>query len=148
MLNRLRQNTRNEVKIHEGDPAGETEVDAKLVQLARSLKAKLFTNDYNLAKIAELQSVQCVNLHELARSLRTTLLPGEVVSLRIVREGRDKGQGVGYLPDGTMVVVNNGQSAIGRQVDVQIQSSLQTGAGVIVFADLKEPPHTESTAAS
>lgn len=137
MLNRIQQNNRNEVKIHDGDFAEEKEVDAKLVRLARNLKAKLFTNDYNLAKIAELQSVSCVNLHELSKSMRSVLLPGEVVNLRIAREGRDKGQGVGYLPDGTMVVVNQAQSMVGQQVDAQVQSSLQTGAGIIVFAELR-----------
>ncbi len=140
MLNRLQRNARNEVKIHDGDFADEKEVDAKLIRLARNLGAKLFTNDYNLAKVAELQNVNCVNLHELAKSMRVILLPGEVMSLRIVREGRDKGQGIGYLPDGTMVVVNHAQNHIGQQVDVQIQSSLQTGAGVIVFADLRQTP--------
>jgi uncharacterized protein YacL len=98
MLNRIQHNSRNEVKIHDGDFPDEKEVDAKLVRLARNLRAKLFTNDYNLAKVAELQSVNCVNLHEMSRSLRTVLLPGEVISLRLVREGRDKGQAVGYLP--------------------------------------------------
>ena len=139
ILNRIQQNPRNEVKIHDGDFPDEPGVDAKLVRLARILGAKLFTNDYNLAKIAELQSVNCVNLHELAKSLRTVLLPGEVLSLRIAREGRDKGQGVGYLPDGTMVVVNNARNLVGQQVDAQVQSTLQTGAGVIVFADLRSP---------
>lgn len=139
MLNRLQRNPRNEVKIHDGDFPDEKEVDAKLIRLARNLKAKLFTNDYNLGKIAELQSVNYVNLHELAKSMRAILLPGESFSLRIVREGKDKGQGVGYMPDGTMVVVNHGQSAVGQQVDVQVQSLLQTGAGIIVFADLKQP---------
>jgi uncharacterized protein YacL len=142
MLNRIQRNQKNEVKIHDGDFPEETGVDAKLTRLARNLHAKLFTNDYNLAKIAELQSVNCVNLHELAKSMRMTLLPGEVFSLRIAREGRDKGQGVGYLPDGTMVVVNNAQTMIGQTVDIQVQSSLQTGAGVIVFAELKTPPAT------
>ena len=137
ILNRIQRNTRNEVKIHEGDFPEEKEVDAKLVRLTRNLGAKLFTNDYNLGKIAELQSVNYVNLHELAKSLRVILLPGEMLSLRVVREGRDKGQGVGYLPDGTMVVVNNAQSLVGQQVDAQVQSLLQTGAGVIVFADLR-----------
>src|SRR2546425_8880823 len=139
MLNRIQRNTRNEVRIHEGDFPDEKEVDAKLIRLARHLTAKLYTNDYNLGKIAELQSVNYVNLHEVAKSLRVVLLPGETFSLRIVREGKDKGQGVGYLPDGTMVVVNNAQSAIGQQVDVQVQSLLQTGAGIIVFADYKQP---------
>jgi uncharacterized protein YacL len=138
-LNRIQRNTRNEVKIHDGDFPDEPEVDAKLVRLARNLRAKLYTNDYNLGKIAELQSVNYVNLHDLAKTMRTSLLPGEAVSLRIVREGKDKGQGVGYLPDGTMVVVNHAQPCVGQQVEAEVQSSLQTGAGVIVFADLKQP---------
>jgi uncharacterized protein YacL len=138
MLNRIQRNLHQEVKIHDGDFPDEPEVDTKLVRLARNLNAKLFTNDYNLGKIAELQSVNHVNLHDLAKSMRVVLLPGEILSLRIVREGKDKGQGVGYLADGTMVVVNNAHSAIGQQVEVQVQSLLQTGAGVIVFADLKQ----------
>jgi uncharacterized protein YacL len=138
VLNRIQRNTRNEVKIHDGDFPDEPEVDAKLVRLARNLRAKLYTNDYNLGKIAELQKVNLVNLHDLAKSLRTVLLPGEMISLRIVREGKDKGQGVGYLPDGTMVVVNNAVSAVGQQVDAQVHSQVQTGAGVIVFADMKQ----------
>ncbi len=138
MLNRIQRNLRNEVKIHDGDFPDEKEVDAKLVRLARNLGAKLFTNDFNLGKIAELQSVNYVNLHEMAKSMRTVLLPGEMMSLRLVREGKDKGQAVGYLPDGTMVVVNNAQSFIGQTVDVQVQSLLQTGAGIIVFAELKQ----------
>ncbi|HXU75289.1 MAG TPA: PIN domain-containing protein [Methylomirabilota bacterium] len=138
ILNRIQRNTKNEVKIHDGDFPDEQEVDSKLIRLARNLGAKLYTNDYNLGKIAELQSVNHVNLHELAKSMRVVLLPGEMLSLRIVREGKDKGQGVGYLPDGTMVVVNNAQSAVGQQVEAQVQSLLQTGAGIIVFADMKQ----------
>jgi uncharacterized protein YacL len=138
MLNRIQRNSRIEVKIHDGDFPDEPEVDTKLVRLARNLGAKLFTNDYNLGKIAELQSVKHVNLHDLAKSMRTVLLPGEMLSLRVVREGKDKGQGVGYLPDGTMVVVNHGHDFIGQQVEAQVQSVLQTGAGIIVFADLKQ----------
>ena len=137
MLNRIQRNGRLEVKIHDGDFPEEKEVDAKLVRLARNLGARLYTNDYNLSKIAELQSVSYVNLHEVAKALKTILLPGERLNLRLVREGKDKGQGVGYLPDGTMVVVNNAQSLVGQQVEVQVQSLLQTGAGVIVFADLR-----------
>jgi len=138
MLNRIQHNPRNEVKIHEGDFPEENDVDAKLVHLARILGAKLYTNDFNLGKVAELQSVKYVNLHDVAKSMRTILIPGEQLSLRLVREGKDKGQGVGYLPDGTMVVVNNAQAAVGHQVEVQVQSLLQTGAGVIVFADLRQ----------
>ncbi len=136
MLTRLQQNKRNEVKIHDADFPEETEVDAKLVRLSKVLGAKLYTNDYNLGKVAELQSVSYVNLNELANALKPVTLPGEVFSLRVVREGQDKGQGVGYLNDGTMVVINNAQSMIGQQVTVKVISLLQTGAGVIIFADL------------
>src|SRR3989442_2220103 len=102
MLNRIQRNTRNEVRIHDGDFPDEPEVDTKLIRLARNLRAKLYTNDYNLGKIAELQSVNYVNLHEVAKSLRVVLLPGEMLNLRIGRVGKDKGQGWGYLSPGTM----------------------------------------------
>ena len=137
VLERIRKNPHNEVKIHEADVPDEKEVDAKLVVVARTLGAKLFTNDHNLGKIAELQSVRCVNVNELSKSLKPTLLPGETLSLKVVREGKEKGQGVGYLNDGTMVVVKGGQASIGQQVEVLVQSLHQTGAGVIVFAELK-----------
>ncbi|NOS71052.1 MAG: TRAM domain-containing protein [Verrucomicrobia bacterium] len=137
MLTRIQRNNRNEVKIHDGDFPEEKEVDTKLVHLARNLNAKLFTNDYNLNQLAALQNVTHVNLHDLAKCLKPTLLAGDQLSIKLVREGKDKGQGVGYLPDGTMVVVNNGQTRIGQQVDVQVTQLLQTGAGVIVFSDLR-----------
>jgi uncharacterized protein YacL len=140
MLNRIQRNTSMEVRIHDGDFPEEKEVDAKLVRLARNLNARLYTNDYNLAKVAELQQVSCLNLHEVAKCLKVILLPGEMLQLKIVREGKDKGQGIGYLPDGTMVVVTNGQASIGQQVEVQVQSLLQTGAGVIVFAEVRPEP--------
>jgi uncharacterized protein YacL len=144
MLNRIQRNPRNEVKIHDGDFPDETGVDPKLVRLARNLGAKLFTNDYNLGKIAELQKVPFVNMHDLAKSMKSILLPGETLTLRVVREGKDKGQGVGYLPDGTMVVINNGQPYIGQQVEVQVQSLLQTGAGIIVFSDFRSVEATSN----
>lgn len=137
VLSRLQRNTRNEVKIHEADFPDEKEVDTKLIQLARMLNAKLFTNDYNLGKIAELQSVKHINLNELGNALKPVVLPGEILNLKIVREGKDKGQGIGYLNDGTMVVVNQAQELVGQQVEAQVQSLLQTGAGVIIFAALK-----------
>ncbi|HEV2693718.1 MAG TPA: PIN domain-containing protein [Verrucomicrobiae bacterium] len=137
MLNRLQHNTRLEVRIHDGDFPEEKGVDAKLVRLARNLNAKLFTNDTNLAKVAGLQSVECVNLHEISHLMKAAMIPGEVVHIKIVREGRDKGQGIGYLPDGTMVIVNNGQPHIGQQVEAQVQSTVQTGAGVLVFAETR-----------
>jgi uncharacterized protein YacL len=137
MLTRIQRNNRNEVKIHEADFPDETEVDAKLVVLAKVLQAKLFTNDYNLGKIAELQSVRYVNIHELASALKPVLLPGESFSVKIVREGREKGQGVGYLSDGTMVVVNQAARFVGQQIEVAVLSLLQSTTGTIVFADLK-----------
>jgi uncharacterized protein YacL len=137
VLNRIRQNARTEVRVHEMDFPGEKEVDAKLLKLATALDAKLFTNDFNLGKIAELQGVPYVNLNDLAAALKPAVLPGEQFALRIVREGKDRGQGVGYLSDGTMVVVNGASGLIAQQVNVQVQSLLQTGAGVIVFAELK-----------
>ena len=136
-LSRIQRNNLNEVKVHEADIPEETEVDAKLVRLTRALDAKLFTNDYNLGKVAELQSVRYMKINELAKSMRPTTLPGDSFNLKIVREGKDKGQGVGYLNDGTMVVVNQAQSLIGQQVEVQVQSLVRTGAGVIIFADVK-----------
>jgi len=138
MLHRLQHNTKIEVRIHDGDFPEEKGVDAKLVRLARNLNAKLFTNDSNLAKVAGLQSVLCVNLHEISHLMKTALIPGESIQLKIVREGRDKGQGIGYLPDGTMVVVNNGQSHVGHIVETRVLSTVQTGAGVLVFAEIRE----------
>ena len=137
MLNRIQRNTTMEVRIHDGDFPEEKDVDAKLVRLARNLNARLYTNDYNLAKVAELQQVNCLNLHEVAKCLKVILLPGEILQLKIAREGKDKGQGIGYLPDGTMVVITNGQPHIGQQIEVQVQSLLQTGAGIIVFAEVR-----------
>jgi uncharacterized protein YacL len=137
MLNRLQQNTKMEVRIHDGDFPEEPNVDAKLVRLARNLNAKLFTSDSNLAKVAGLQNVITVNLREVALLMKAALVPGETVHLKLVREGRDKGQGIGYLPDGTMVIITNGQTLVGQQVEAQVQSTVQTGAGVLVFAEVK-----------
>jgi uncharacterized protein YacL len=137
ILNRIRQNPRSEVRIHEMNFPEEKEVDAKLLKLTRVLEGKLYTNDFNLGKIAELQAVPHVNLNDLAAALKPAVLPGDVFSLRVVREGKDKGQGIGYLNDGTMVVINGAQSVIGQQAQVQVQSLLQTGAGIIIFAELR-----------
>lgn len=137
VLSRLQRNKRNEVKVHEADFPEVPDVDTKLIQLSRLLGAKLYTNDYNLGKIAELQSIIHVNLHELSNALKPVVLPGEILNLKIVREGKDKGQGIAYLHDGTMVVVNQAQELIGQQVSAEVQSLHQTGAGVIIFAALK-----------
>jgi uncharacterized protein YacL len=137
MLSRIQRNPRGEVKIHEGDIPEETEIDAKLVHLGRALDAKVVTCDYNLSRVAGLQGVKYLNISEVVSTMRPVILPGEVFRLRITREGRDKGQGVGNLPDGTMVIVNGAVTLIGQQVEVEVINVLQTGAGFIVFADLK-----------
>lgn len=142
MLARLQRNKANEVKIHDAEVPEETETDAKLIRLAKSLHACLYTNDHNLGKVAELQSVKHVNLNELAAALKPVILPGEVFTLKIVREGKDKGQGVGYLSDGTLVVVNNAQKFIGHSIEVQVMSLLQSATGTMAFADAKVTPST------
>ncbi len=137
ILMRIRHNPRCEVRFHDMDFPEEREVDAKLLKITRALDAKLYTVDFNLGKIAEIQSIPYINLSELAALLKPTVLPGDTLDLRITREGREKGQGVAYLSDGTMVVVSGAQHLVGRQVQALVQSLHQTGAGVIVFADLK-----------
>ena len=137
MLQRLQQNKFVEVRIHDADFPDEKEVDAKLLRITRAIDARLFTTDYNLTKIAELQSIPCVNITLLATSLKPVILPGDVLHLKLVREGREKGQAIGYLPDGTMVVVGQGNTFLGQSVEVQVTSLLQTGAGVIIFSELK-----------
>ena len=144
MLARLQRNKANEVKIHDAEVPEETETDAKLIRLAKTLHACLYTNDHNLGKVAELQSVKYVNLNELAAALKPVILPGEVFTLKIVREGKDKGQGVGYLSDGTLIVVNNAQKFIGHSIEVQVISLLQSATGTMAFADPKVTPGTAS----
>lgn len=117
-----------------------TPVDTKLVQVARLLGASLLTNDANLCSIARLQGVHALNLHELARALRPSVEPGRLLDLALVKEGRDGHQAVGYLTDGTMIVVNHARSQIGQTVQVVVTSSLQTSAGRLFFAELKQAP--------
>lgn len=139
VLMHIRHSPRVEVRIHELDFPGEREVDTKLLKICRALDARLYTTDYNLGKVAEIEGVPHTNLSELAALLKPTVLPGDPLTLKITREGRERGQGVAYLSDGTMVVVNGGAGLIGHQVEAQVQSLHQTGAGVIVFAEIKPP---------
>jgi uncharacterized protein YacL len=141
-LSRIQKIPNLELKFHEGDFPDEPTVDGKLLRLAKATGARLYTTDFNLGKVAELQAVPFMNLMALSNAMKTVMLPGETVQLRLVREGKDKGQGVGYLNDGTMVVVNHAAPMIGQQVEVQVQSTLQTGAGVIIFADLRRSNDT------
>jgi len=136
VLKSLQKNTSVEVKIHENDVPEIKEVDGKLVQLARMLNAEILTNDYNLNRIAELQHVKVLNLNELAKALRPVVLPGEKLTVQLVREGRGAEQALAYLDDGTMIVVHRARQLMGRSTEVVISSVLQTAAGRMAFAEL------------
>ena len=136
VLQALQRNPHVEVKIHEEDVPANKAVDEKLVYLAKVLRAEILTNDYNLSRIAELQLVKVLNLHELAKALRPVVLPGEKLTVKLVKEGREPEQAVAYLADGTMIVVNRARRQIGQDVEVQIESVLQTSAGRMAFAEL------------
>lgn len=138
ILGKIQKDTDIDVKIHNEDFPEIKEVDSKLVRLAKVLGAKIFTNDYNLNKVAEIQGVKVLNVNELANSLRPVVLPGEMLEVRLVREGKEYNQGVGYLEDGTMVVVDNGRRFIGQNLQVVVGSVLQTAAGRMIFAKLPE----------
>jgi uncharacterized protein YacL len=121
------------VQIVETDFPEIREVDLKLIELARRLDGKIVTNDFNLNKVAQLRGVHVLNINELANSLKPVVLPGELMRVFILKEGKEPGQGVGYLDDGTMVVVDQGKRAIGRTIDVAVTSVLQTTAGKMIF---------------
>ena len=139
ILNQLRQVRHIELTIHEtvNDDA-DVGTDARLVRAAKVLKARLLTNDYALAQIARLQQVPVLNLADLARALRPTLVAGDELDLHLVKEGREAHQAVGYLPDGTMIVVNHARGHLGKTRTVVVASALQTAAGRLIFAELKD----------
>jgi len=138
VLNRLQKNMHLTIKIHEEDFSEIKDVDAKIVKLAKLLNAKVFTNDFNLNKIAELQGVAVLNINDLANSLKPVVLPGEEMTVKITKEGKEYNQGVAYLDDGTMVVVENGRRFIGQTSGVIVTSVLQTSAGRMIFANRAE----------
>jgi uncharacterized protein YacL len=138
ILGKLQKNPNIDIKIHNEDFQDLKEVDAKIVKLAKVLGAKVFTNDFNLNKIAEIQGVNVLNVNELATSLRPVVLPGEMLDTRLIKEGKEYNQGVGYLEDGTMIVVDNGRRLIGQNVRVIVGSVLQTAAGRMIFGKLPE----------
>jgi uncharacterized protein YacL len=144
MLKRMQNNSRLELQIHEAnlpELRGVHKVDERLVALGKVLGARVVTNDYNLNKIAQLQGVEVINLNELANALKSVALPGEMISVRLVKPGDQVGQGVGYLEDGTMVVVEQGRSHIGHEVTLTVTSVLQTPAGRMIFGrvESREP---------
>jgi len=139
ILNRMQKQEGIFIKICEGlSPDDSLEVDSKLVKLAQKLKGKILTNDYNLNKIAELQGVGVLNINELANAVKAIVLPGEEILISIVKEGKEPGQGVAYLEDGTMIVVDGGRRFIGELMPIIVTSVLQTAAGRMIFAKHKE----------
>jgi uncharacterized protein YacL len=128
------------VQIVETDFPEVREVDLKLIELARRMSGKIVTNDFNLNKVAQLRGVEVLNINELANSLKPVVLPGEVMRVFMLKEGKESGQGVGYLDDGTMVVVDQGKRALGKTIEVTVTSVLQTTAGKMIFCRWPEAP--------
>lgn len=135
ILNKLRSSELVDLKIHDHEPAelAGQPVDMKLVLLAKSLGGKIVTGDYALNKVARIHNVPVINLNDIANSLKPVFLPGETLEVRVVKAGESPGQGVGYLDDGTMVVVEGGRDFIGRSVKISVTSVLQTSAGRMIF---------------
>ncbi|HEX8033746.1 MAG TPA: PIN domain-containing protein [Ktedonobacterales bacterium] len=138
ILQRLQKDSPVPVEISDADAEGIQEVDAKLVKLARQWRCAIITNDFNLNRVAELQGVKVLNINELAHAVKPILLPGEEMSIKIMQDGKELGQGVGYLDDGTMIVVEGGKQHIGSTVDVTVTRVLQTVAGRMIFAHPKQ----------
>lgn len=134
ILRRLQDESVSPVRITDMDVEGVHEVDDKLVLLAKQLRCAIVTNDYNLNRVAELQGVPVLNINELANAVKTVYLPGESFKVSIIQEGKETDQGVGYLDDGTMVVIENGRRHIGSTIDVNVTKVLQTAAGRMIFA--------------
>ena len=134
ILNRLQKDPSISFRISDLDVEGIRAVDDKLVVLAKQLNSQILTNDYNLNRVAELQGVSVLNINELANAVKTVFLPGETPEVSVIQEGKESGQGVGYLDDGTMVVVEEGKDFIDRQIPVTVTKVLQTAAGRMIFA--------------
>jgi len=144
MLQRLRNNSKLDIQIVETDFPAVKEVDLKLIELGKQLDAVIVTNDFNLNKVAQLRGVAVLNINELANALKPVVLPGEAMRVFILKEGKEYNQGVAYLDDGTMVVVDNARRLIGKTTDISVTSVLQTTAGKMIFGRLWEEKHDES----
>ncbi|CAN5384330.1 TRAM domain-containing protein [soil metagenome] len=151
ILKRLQTNPKIELQMHEGNigstPGEKIRVDERLVLFAKGLGARVVTNDFNLNKVAQLQGVDVINLNELANSLKTVALPGEYMNVKVVKGGDQPLQGVGYLEDGTMVVVEQGKNAVGTDVSIVVTSVLQTPAGRMIFGRIEAKPSSTTHAA-
>jgi uncharacterized protein YacL len=137
ILARLQKDGLTPVEIVADDPVEAGDVDSKLVALARARKAAILTNDFNLNRIADLQSIRVLNVNSLANALKPALLPGDTIRIKVITEGKEAGQGVGYLDDGTMIVVEGGSKLVGRELDVLVTRVLQTVMGRMVFAQVR-----------
>lgn len=137
VLNRIQKELSISVEIIEKDFPEMTEVDTKLLKLAQLMGGKVVTNDYNLNKIAEFQGVSVLNINELANAVKPVVLPGEEMVVQVIKDGKESGQGVAYLDDGTMIVVDGGRRFIGETIEVVVTSVLQTAAGRMIFAKPK-----------
>ena len=144
VLHHIQKQAIVDVRIVDRDYPAVKEVDSKLIELAKEVRGKIITNDSNLNKVAELQGIQVLNINELANSIKPVVLPGEEINVKILKEGKEMGQGVAYLDDGTMIVVDNGRKQMGKTIDVIVTSVLQTPAGRMIFARLKEEANRES----
>jgi len=138
MLNRLQKETTVPIEITDADVEDVAEVDGKLVKMARTLHCPIITNDFNLNRVAELQGVKVLNINELANAVKPVLLPGEDIFIKIMQDGKELGQGVGYLDDGTMIVVEGGRQYMGTTIEVTVTRVLQTVAGRMIFAHPKQ----------
>ncbi|ANB61272.1 uncharacterized protein YacL [Anoxybacillus voinovskiensis] len=137
ILNRIQKELEMKVEIYEGDFDDIQEVDSKLVKLAKLTSGVVVTNDFNLNKVCELQNVRVLNINDLANAVKPVVLPGEELNVQVIKDGKEHNQGVAYLDDGTMIVVEDGKEYIGKRVDVLVTSVLQTSAGRMIFAKLK-----------
>jgi len=134
VLSQLQKDTAISVRISDIDVEGTNAVDDKLIILARQMRAPVLTNDYNLNRVAEIQGVTILNINELANAVKAVYLPGETLNVRVIQEGREHGQGIGYLDDGTMVVVQDGNDYIGEEIETVVTKVLQTAAGRMIFS--------------
>jgi uncharacterized protein YacL len=150
VLHKLQDNTIIEVKIDDTPPPGVDEhaqVDQKLIAFTKSCDGKLVTNDYNLSKVAQVRQVDVININDLANSLKTVVLPGESMIVKILKPGEEAQQGIGYLDDGTMIVVEEGRGRIGEKVQITVTSALQTSAGRMIFGKFERPARDSNNSA-
>jgi uncharacterized protein YacL len=140
ILHKIQKRVDIQVEIIEQDFPKIPEIDAKLVELAKEIRAKLITNDFNLNKVAELQGVSVLNVNELANALKPVVLPGEEIEVQVLKEGKEYDQGIAYLDDGTMIVIDHAKKLIGKTVGVSVTSVLQTTAGRMIFGQLASKP--------